>query len=178
MRSRVIPGSLVTIERRVPVSRLKIVDLPTLGRPTITTEGSFSVIFSVHWGHCEPKREARKLLVYPPGRGNRSVAAHRIVLRVCFGSVFRANDTPGEIATLAKSLKSNTRKALHIYSSVANSRKNQIESFAVARGHHYILWAVEREGTRITLQFWNSLFPKRSGPHDHNNGPRAIGQTH
>jgi hypothetical protein len=55
MRSRVIPGSSVTIERRVPVSRLKIVDLPTLGRPTITTEGSFSVIFSGHWGHNEPK---------------------------------------------------------------------------------------------------------------------------
>jgi len=34
----------VTIERREDVSRLKIVDLPTLGRPTITTEGSFSVI--------------------------------------------------------------------------------------------------------------------------------------
>src|SRR5579862_2301937 len=45
MRSRVIPGSSVTIERRVPVSRLKIVDLPTLGRPIITTDGSFSVIF-------------------------------------------------------------------------------------------------------------------------------------
>src|ERR1017187_9879320 len=46
MRSRVIPGSLVTIDRRVPVRRLKIVDLPTLGRPTITTDGSFSVIVS------------------------------------------------------------------------------------------------------------------------------------
>jgi hypothetical protein len=44
MRSRVIPGSSVTIERRVPVSRLKIVDFPTFGRPTITTDGSFSVI--------------------------------------------------------------------------------------------------------------------------------------
>src|SRR6476646_3353370 len=44
MRSRVIPGSLVTIERRVPVRRLNSVDLPTLGRPTITSDGSFSVI--------------------------------------------------------------------------------------------------------------------------------------
>src|SRR6266700_2441357 len=44
MRSRVIPGSLVTIERRVPVSRLNNVDLPTLGRPTITSDGSFSFI--------------------------------------------------------------------------------------------------------------------------------------
>src|SRR5579875_2960323 len=37
-----MPGSLVTIERRVPVRRLKSVDLPTFGRPTITTEGRFS----------------------------------------------------------------------------------------------------------------------------------------
>src|ERR1700728_1825798 len=44
MRSRVIPGSLVTIERRVPVRRLNSVDFPTLGRPTITIDGSFEVI--------------------------------------------------------------------------------------------------------------------------------------
>src|SRR5215472_3376042 len=44
MRSRVIPGSSVTIDRRVPVSRLNNVDLPTLGRPTITTDSNFSVI--------------------------------------------------------------------------------------------------------------------------------------
>src|SRR5580658_3524141 len=45
MRSRVMPGSSVTIERRVPVRRLKSVDFPTFGRPTITMDGSFSVIF-------------------------------------------------------------------------------------------------------------------------------------
>src|SRR6267378_8188285 len=44
MRSRVIPGSLVTMERRVPVKRLKSVDLPTLGRPTITRDGSCAVM--------------------------------------------------------------------------------------------------------------------------------------
>src|SRR6266446_6068046 len=44
MRSRVIPGSLVTMARRVPVRRLKSVDLPTLGRPTITRDGSFLVM--------------------------------------------------------------------------------------------------------------------------------------
>src|SRR5579862_7802348 len=44
MRSRVIPGSFVTIERRVPVRRLKRVDLPTLGRPTITMDGSSFVM--------------------------------------------------------------------------------------------------------------------------------------
>src|ERR1700743_1805787 len=41
MRSRVMPGSLVTMERRVPVKRLKSVDLRTLGRPTMTSDGSF-----------------------------------------------------------------------------------------------------------------------------------------
>src|SRR6266566_1747250 len=72
MRSRVIPGSLVTIERRVPVSRLKIVDLPTLGRPTITTDGSFSVIGRHHEpqvrgseasnvSYCPPKQKPRDL---------------------------------------------------------------------------------------------------------------------
>src|ERR1700692_3129281 len=45
MRSRVIPGSLVTMERRLPVRRLNSVDLPTLGRPTITSDGSFSDMF-------------------------------------------------------------------------------------------------------------------------------------
>src|SRR5712664_2164403 len=44
MRSRVMPGSLVTIERRVPVKRLKSVDLPTLGRPRITRDGSCVVM--------------------------------------------------------------------------------------------------------------------------------------
>ena len=39
-----MPGSLVTMERRVPVRRLNSVDLPTLGRPTITMEGSWEVI--------------------------------------------------------------------------------------------------------------------------------------
>src|SRR5271157_1453793 len=39
MRSRVMPDSSPTIERRLPVSRLKSVDLPTLGRPTTATSG-------------------------------------------------------------------------------------------------------------------------------------------
>src|SRR5208282_2354210 len=45
MRSRVIPGSSVTMERRLSVRRLKSVDLPTLGRPTMTTEGSWTPIW-------------------------------------------------------------------------------------------------------------------------------------
>src|SRR5664280_3246621 len=37
MRSRVMPGSSPTMARRDPTSRLKSVDLPTLGRPTIAS---------------------------------------------------------------------------------------------------------------------------------------------
>ena len=40
MRSRVIPGSSVTMERRWPIKRLKSVDLPTFGRPTIAMSGN------------------------------------------------------------------------------------------------------------------------------------------
>src|SRR5205823_15040 len=39
MRSRVMPGSSPTMERREPTIRLKSVDLPTLGRPTIARVG-------------------------------------------------------------------------------------------------------------------------------------------
>jgi hypothetical protein len=35
----VIPGSSPTIARRDPISRLKSVDLPTLGRPTMAKVG-------------------------------------------------------------------------------------------------------------------------------------------
>jgi len=40
-RSGLIRGAFGTIDRGVPVSLLKSVDLPTLGRPTITSDGSF-----------------------------------------------------------------------------------------------------------------------------------------
>src|SRR5579862_8397703 len=40
MRSRVMPGSSPTMERREPVSRLKRVDLPTFGRPTMAKTGA------------------------------------------------------------------------------------------------------------------------------------------
>src|SRR5262245_19135357 len=43
MRSRVMPGSSVTMDRRCPMIRLNRVDLPTFGRPTmaISGEGEF-----------------------------------------------------------------------------------------------------------------------------------------
>src|SRR5664279_864712 len=40
MRSRVMPGSSPTIERRLLVIRLNSVLFPTLGRPTMATSGS------------------------------------------------------------------------------------------------------------------------------------------
>src|ERR1051325_2995192 len=40
MRSRVMPGSSPTMARRCPVMRLKRVDFPSLGLPTITTVGT------------------------------------------------------------------------------------------------------------------------------------------
>ena len=44
MRSRVTPGVSSTMARRWPVSLLKIVDLPTLGRPTMATMGFAMVV--------------------------------------------------------------------------------------------------------------------------------------
>src|SRR5215207_5902120 len=47
MRSRVMPGSSPTMERRSPTSRLKSVDFPTFGRPTIATSGSAAPLASL-----------------------------------------------------------------------------------------------------------------------------------
>src|SRR6201996_2110746 len=60
MRSRVMPGSSPTIERRDSVSRLKSVDLPTLGRPTMAKVGAGCPVADglaastryVRWGLC------------------------------------------------------------------------------------------------------------------------------
>mmetsp|Transcript_7030 Transcript_7030/g.15690 ORF Transcript_7030/g.15690 Transcript_7030/m.15690 type:complete len:224 (+) Transcript_7030:2062-2733(+) len=49
MRSRVTPGSSYTIARFVPVKRLNNALLPTFGRPTMATRGSFS---SGIFPHC------------------------------------------------------------------------------------------------------------------------------
>ena len=49
-----MPGSSVTIARRVPVKRLNNVDLPTLGRPTITSDGKFCAMKTI----CVPPDHA------------------------------------------------------------------------------------------------------------------------
>src|SRR2546428_3375805 len=62
MRSRVMPGSLVTMARRVPVKRLKSVDLPTLGRPRMTRDGRV-VVMKLGSGavlHCNVSRRGTK----------------------------------------------------------------------------------------------------------------------
>src|ERR1700736_6438949 len=51
MRSRVLPGSLVTIALRVPVSLLNKVALPTFGRPTITSDASFFFMWALTLQH-------------------------------------------------------------------------------------------------------------------------------
>src|SRR5689334_9004075 len=43
MRSRVMPGSSVTMDRRCPIKRLNNVDFPTLGRPMIAMSGADSI---------------------------------------------------------------------------------------------------------------------------------------
>src|SRR5690242_10033220 len=61
MRSRVMPGSSPTMARRCPVIRLKRVDFPTLGRPTITTVGMAWDMNPHDSRHAAPARAERVL---------------------------------------------------------------------------------------------------------------------
>src|SRR5215472_10079354 len=61
MRSRVMPGSSPTIERRVPRMALNRVDLPTLGRPTMTMEGSATIDSLIAHSLCALPRLALAL---------------------------------------------------------------------------------------------------------------------
>src|ERR1700687_2944656 len=78
-----MPDSLVTIERRVPVKRLKSVDLPTLGRPTMTSDGRRSAMSSwagptVGAAACCAIFQCSAFRVAPEGKrwcGRRKVAA-------------------------------------------------------------------------------------------------------
>src|SRR5271168_26427 len=80
MRSRVMPGSSPTIERRECVSRLKSVDFPTLGRPTIATSGSCELAgvegttdlwyfdtktpIAVRWGKRHPRETSASSILH------------------------------------------------------------------------------------------------------------------
>ena len=59
--SRVVPGMGVTIARRVRVSRLNSVDLPTLGRPTSTTDGELASIERMLSGRQPDRDSAHEL---------------------------------------------------------------------------------------------------------------------
>src|SRR5581483_12328629 len=61
MRSRVMPGSSPTMARLSPVMRLKRVDFPTLGRPTITTVGRAA---DMHPHDTARRATLRRLLLY------------------------------------------------------------------------------------------------------------------
>jgi len=50
--SRVVPATGATMERLLPVMRLKRVDLPTFGRPTRTTVGPPVLVLTA--GECIP----------------------------------------------------------------------------------------------------------------------------
>src|ERR1022692_3317313 len=53
IRPRVMPGSSPTMERRCPVMRLKRVDFPTLGLPTMTTVGRLDMLLhDSRGGNC------------------------------------------------------------------------------------------------------------------------------
>src|SRR5215470_3095718 len=69
MRSRVMPGSSPTMARREPARRLKSVDLPTLGRPTMAMVGTRGEAVSVAVAGLD------KVSVngFPDGRGRLSL---------------------------------------------------------------------------------------------------------
>src|SRR6266487_2182723 len=94
MRSRVMPGSLVTMARRVPVKRLKRVDLPTLGRPRITRDGRV-VVMKLGSGavlHCNVSRRGTKAAKARTRR--RHLVAEKIQYK---GIVSERGYTPGSL---------------------------------------------------------------------------------
>src|SRR6266566_5329036 len=94
MRSRVMPGSLVTMARRVPVKRLKSVDLPTLGRPRMTRDGRV-VVMKLGSGavlHCNVSRRGTKAAKARTRR--RHLVAEKIQYR---GKVSERGYTPGSL---------------------------------------------------------------------------------
>jgi hypothetical protein len=56
-----------------------------------------------------------------------------------------------------------------------NGRNDHTKSIPskVARGKHDVLRAIERENSRIPLQFRDALQPSLSGPHDYDHGVSA-----
>src|ERR1700735_2158593 len=85
MRSRVMPGSSPTMERREPVRRLKRVDLPTLGRPQMAMRGGMA---GGWWGPAGGARET----LFVGCRGWRGAGGRRE--RHLFGELLGA--VPGE----------------------------------------------------------------------------------
>ena len=119
MRSRVMPGSSPTMERREPVRRLKRVDLPTLGRPQMAMRGEvrrFEAARSGWRGRAgrrgvrrRARRGCRRGIRVRGGRCWRSCGVWRPTIRrsggaggllagggVCLGAMVRRDSLSGE----------------------------------------------------------------------------------
>src|SRR5689334_4012820 len=100
MRSRVMPGSSPTIDRRERRMALNRVDLPTLGRPTMTTEGCADTYLN----HRTPCCLARRATIKVPMTANEKIRNVAIIAHVDHGKttlvdamlrqsgLFRANE--------------------------------------------------------------------------------------
>src|SRR5437867_2838572 len=79
-RSRVVPGTSSTIAIRSPANRLKSVDLPTLGRPTMATTGRVDMGRSVPiLAACYGQADADRLGQHPTCRRGWSLLRGRQV---------------------------------------------------------------------------------------------------
>ena len=85
-RSRVVPAVSLTMARRDCVSRLKSVDLPTLGRPTIATKFDMLLFFL--------------MLINRGGRNSQSIQSSRRV-----GSYRNSRSKPALFGVVAKLLE-------------------------------------------------------------------------
>jgi len=97
MRSRVIPGSSPTIDRRDPVSRLNSVLLPTLGRPQTAISGrSRASALSVSVTICDASSSISRQSS-PPRRSRPSTFDDRGVCRPTIPSAGRTCLTRGAV---------------------------------------------------------------------------------
>src|SRR6266568_3234263 len=142
MRSRVMPGSLVTMARRVPVKRLKSVDLPTLGRPRMTRDGRV-VVMKLGSGavlHCNVSRRGTKAAKARTRR--RHLVAEKIQYK---GIVSERGYTPGSLYEYQNKgltkfafrklliLKDRIFDCLHQLRKVPEKRKNGSRATALQR---------------------------------------------
>src|SRR5215467_5405339 len=130
MRSRVMPGSSPTIALRDPTRRLKSVDLPTLGRPTIAMRGESCIQSKSH----RPRGEGRPR---PSGRA---------LLDSCLtrkrSSYYR--DSVPSASQLATSATSSSFPSLHQFFAPGGVLSQKHPAYEFRRGQLQMAQAVER----------------------------------